>query len=103
MVLADEARDGGIPAEVYPAIALKLLRESGGELVAIPQFVGRTKDGAGQAIAFIGKGRFNLDDFVRVDGHERHAVVGQHPHGSDTAVKVFSVAIEVKCAANLPI
>src|SRR5262249_46866390 len=36
-------------------------------------------------------------------GQERHAVVGQHPCGSDTAIKVLSVAIKVKRATNLPI
>src|SRR5262249_26693142 len=103
MALADEARDRSIPVEVYLPIATEQVCQGNAELVAIAQFIGRTVDGAGQAITFVGERRFKLDDFVRVDGQERHAVVGQHLRGSDTAAKVLAVAIEVKRTTNLPI
>src|SRR5215475_8259401 len=103
MAIAAEARDGGIPMEVYPAIATEELCKSIGESVAIAQFIGRTVDGAGQAIPFIGERRFKLDDFVGVDRQQGHAVVGQQLRGSDTAAKVLAVTIKVKRTTNLPI
>src|SRR5262249_3221705 len=103
MALAAEARDRGIPVEVYLAIATEQVCQGIAELVAIAQFIGRTVDGAGQAIPFVGERRFKLDDFVRVDRQERYAVVGQHLRGSDTAAKVLAVTIKVKRTTNLPI
>src|SRR5262249_24553155 len=60
-------------------------------------------DGAGQAVPLISQRRLNFDDLVGVDRQQRHAVVGQHPHGSDTAVKMLSVAVKVERTTDLAI